>query len=734
MSYVDSTNGITYTLSGTNATVTAYDKNTTTTPTILSTFVDSGVTYTVNALTANVFGPNTCTSINIPATITSIPDYCFKDNRVLTTVTLNGNIAIGNQSFLNCTKLYTFDFTYITSIGDNGFAGAGSRAGSSDSFESPANMPNITSFGNNGFNNSGVTSITFGPNISTFGSMASSSNSLTTVTVQAAGQITLADDNFQQLYPSTIVTFIFENSTVHPIFETNSFFNVTTIVFNGTNYTNEGFMVLTGNLYIDPTHGIKYGIDKSNNTASITGYDDTISTTPVIVSSFTLSSTTYTLTTIGYGALQGNTNMTEVTIPAEIVLIGSYAFKDNTNLIKVTFLGQTIPTLETGSTLLNIHPNAVAHVNVGVDTTAITSRFSSIVTMITVNLPAESSVTNSVVGSRVEMTSLTTDDLTDTSVVGETQTAKRSYTRAMMEQFITNYSSALTGKRLKLKEGAVLPGYSDSLENDVIVINAASSVSSTTNNTISVSDIAENDFYVLMDTDDSITFPTNNDTVVVTKTDASTYSIQTNVGTDTASSESTYTYDGLTLNLGSIFGSFAQVQIICFREGSMITCLDKDTGTDKEIAVEKLSQADYVKTYKHGYIRVDRMGNHTVSNPGHEERLKNRMYCLSPKEYPELTQPLYITGYHSVLVDKISDEEQSQMREILGDLYKTDDKYRLIASCDARAKPYECEGKFNVWHVCLEHYDETMNYGIYANGLLVESCSARNMSLGLSCV
>ena len=728
MSYVDSANGITYTLSGTNATVTAYDKNVTTTPTILSTFVDGGVTYTVNALTANVFGSNTCTSINIPATITSIPDYCFKDNRVLTTVTLNGNIAIGNQSFLSCVFLSNFDFTYVTSIADNGFAGAGSAT----TFASPANMPNITSFGNNGFNNSGVTSITFGPNITTFGEMASSASQLTSVTVQAAGQITLADYNFNNT--SQNITFTFENSTVIPIIETNSFFGVTTIVFNGTNYTNEEFLVYTENLYIDPTHGIKYGIDKSNNSAFIFGYDHTISTTPVIISSITLASITYSLTTIGYGLFQSNTNMTEVTIPAEIVLIGSYAFRDCTNLIKVTFLGQTIPSLQTGATLLNIHPNAVAHVNVGVDTTAITSRFSSIVTMITVNLPAESSVTNSVVGSRVEMTSLTTDDLTDTSVVGETQTAKRSYTRAMMEQFITNYSSALTGKRLKLKEGAILPGYSDSLENDVIVINAASSVSSTTNNTISASDIAENDFYVLMDTNDSITFPTNNDTVVVTKTDASTYSIQTNVGTDTASSESTYTYDGLTLNLGSIFGSFVQVQIICFREGSMITCLDKDTGTDKEIAVEKLSQADYVKTYKHGYIRVDRMGNHTVSNPGHEERLKNRMYCLSPNEYPELTQPLYITGYHSVLVDKISDEEQSQMREILGDLYKTDDKYRLIASCDARAKPYECEGKFNVWHVCLEHYDETMNYGIYANGLLVESCSARNMSLGLSCV
>jgi hypothetical protein len=304
----------------------------------------------------------------------------------------------------------------------------------------------------------------------------------------------------------------------------------------------------------------------------------------------------------------------------------------------------------------------------------------------------------------------------------------------MVEKFIYDNSTTLSGKRLKLKQGAALPGYSDSLTNDVIVVNAASSVSSSTTNTLTVDDITENDFYVLLDVGDSITLPSSNDTVVITKTDETTYSIQTNMATDTAYSQSVYSYDGLTLNLGSIFGSFVEVEPICFREGSLITCLDKDTDTEKEVAVEKLTCDDYVKTYKHGFIRVARIGTHVVSNPGNDQRLRNRLYCLSPSEYPELKQELYITGYHSILVDSITEKEQNDMREILGNLYKTDDKYRLIATCDARAKPYESEGKFKVWHVCLEHYDDTMNYGIYGNGLLVESCSARNMVLGLSCL
>jgi hypothetical protein len=46
---------------------------------------------------------------------------------------------------------------------------------------------------------------------------------------------------------------------------------------------------------------------------------------------------------------------------------------------------------------------------------------------------------------------------------------------------------------------------------------------------------------------------------------------------------------------------------------------------------------------------------------------------------------------------------------------------------DQKAEPYDEEGTFTIWHVALEHEDDYMNYGIWANGLLVESCSKRMM-------
>jgi len=60
-------------------------------------------------------------------------------------------------------------------------------------------------------------------------------------------------------------------------------------------------------------------------------------------------------------------------------------------------------------------------------------------------------------------------------------------------------------------------------------------------------------------------------------------------------------------------------------------------------------------------------------------------------------------------------------------IYITDDKYRLPACVDERAQLYEKSGTFTIYHLALENDDYYMNYGIYANGLLVETSSKRYM-------
>jgi hypothetical protein len=50
-----------------------------------------------------------------------------------------------------------------------------------------------------------------------------------------------------------------------------------------------------------------------------------------------------------------------------------------------------------------------------------------------------------------------------------------------------------------------------------------------------------------------------------------------------------------------------------------------------------------------------------------------------------------------------------------------------MACLDERAKPWVSQGAYTIWHFALEHEDTGKNYGVYANGLLVETTSKRMM-------
>lgn len=73
----------------------------------------------------------------------------------------------------------------------------------------------------------------------------------------------------------------------------------------------------------------------------------------------------------------------------------------------------------------------------------------------------------------------------------------------------------------------------------------------------------------------------------------------------------------------------------------------------------------------------------------------------------------------------VDEKQKEATKRILGNIYVTDCKYRVPACADERTTPFNLEGVFTIWHIALENNDYYMNYGIYANGLLVESCSKR---------
>jgi hypothetical protein len=164
---------------------------------------------------------------------------------------------------------------------------------------------------------------------------------------------------------------------------------------------------------------------------------------------------------------------------------------------------------------------------------------------------------------------------------------------------------------------------------------------------------------------------------------------------------------------------------ICFLEGSKILCLINKTET--YVPIENIRNGTLVKTRTSGYKPVVMIGHSKIYNPGNKLHSKNRLYKLTPQNYPELTDDLIITGCHSILVDELTEEQKVKSIEYTGKVYITEDKFRLIACLDPRAEPYAREGIHNIWHIALEHENYYWNYGIYANGLQVETTSKRMM-------
>jgi hypothetical protein len=160
--------------------------------------------------------------------------------------------------------------------------------------------------------------------------------------------------------------------------------------------------------------------------------------------------------------------------------------------------------------------------------------------------------------------------------------------------------------------------------------------------------------------------------------------------------------------------------IPCFKEGSKIL-------TDKGyIPIQDLKKGDLIKTLKNDYQPIIMIGKREIYHPASQERIKQQLYKCSQSEYKELFEPLIITGCHSILVDNFINEKQKQkVIEVNGNIFVTEKKYRLPACADPRASVYETPGYYNIYHIALENDNYYFNYGIYANGLLVETCSKR---------
>jgi hypothetical protein len=180
----------------------------------------------------------------------------------------------------------------------------------------------------------------------------------------------------------------------------------------------------------------------------------------------------------------------------------------------------------------------------------------------------------------------------------------------------------------------------------------------------------------------------------------------TSNSTGTSSQAGTYNENDVLISDG-IYYLYPE-GVVCFGKGSMIQC---EGGS---VPVEELKVGMKVKTLKHGYKAVTLLGTSVIRNRADSERVRERLY-IYPKEH------LILTGGHSVLLDEVSGTQLERIKESFGKIHFTEGKIRLMAMDDDEAEPYLKKGPFPIYNFVLEAPNEHTNYGVFANGKLVES-------------
>ena len=183
---------------------------------------------------------------------------------------------------------------------------------------------------------------------------------------------------------------------------------------------------------------------------------------------------------------------------------------------------------------------------------------------------------------------------------------------------------------------------------------------------------------------------------------------------------------GATANNGSILRYGSGSNVPCFGENTKILCYNSEKSLEEYVLIQNIRPGTLVKTLLNGYVPVNMIGKSTIHNHANNDRIKNRLYKCTKENYPEiLDEDLILTGCHSILVDHLTEQQNERTIKEIKRIYVTDRKYRLLTFLDPRSETYQVDGELPIYHLALDHENYLMNYGIYANGLLVESCSKR---------
>ena len=161
---------------------------------------------------------------------------------------------------------------------------------------------------------------------------------------------------------------------------------------------------------------------------------------------------------------------------------------------------------------------------------------------------------------------------------------------------------------------------------------------------------------------------------------------------------------------------------ICFNEGTYILCLNKNF-KEEYVFINDLTRGAIVKTYKHGYRKIEMIGKCPMVNDPNNHSCC--MYKMVRNDHNGLIEDLTVTGGHSLLVNNI-DQYREENERLMGATQKIDDKYLLLAAASPNFVKLENTDTYTYYHFILENNgNDDERFGVWSNGILTETPSKR---------